>query len=78
MEALLAGLGFDFNFVVPEPEPPRPRAVSSFSPFFGIAIPPLRSRSLSPDRHYILLPYDERSQQQDEDELEQAFDSIFL
>ncbi len=72
MEAFLF---FGMNFAIPEPEPQRPRAVSSFYPVWGVAIPPL-----APGEPYttsIILPFDERSQQETEDEVQQGFDSIF-
>jgi hypothetical protein len=61
--------------VAPTATASRPRAVSSFSPFFGVAIQPL-----APDEPYttsIILPFEERSMDMCRDELEQQFMGIF-
>ena len=49
--------------------------VSSFYPVWGVAIEPLRS--LSPDRVFITLPFDEQSLDMCRAEFEASFFSIF-
>ncbi len=59
----------------PPPAPARPRTVSPFFPIWGIPIPPLAPGV--PYTTSIILPFDERSQQETEDEVNRAFAAIF-
>ena len=73
LELFIADLAFD-DFVAPAP-PQRPRAASPFYPIWGVPIPPLAADE--PCFSTIILPFDERSQQETEDELNRSFDGLF-
>ena len=60
---------------VPQTPPPRPRAASAFFPIWGVPITPLAA--WEPTLSCIILPFDDRSQRETEDEIDSVFDSFF-